>query len=115
MRRQRLETGPHRALPGTGAVRRRRQIQAFHRAVVKFPVVGVNHRLDDENLVVAGKGRKHGPDHGLAENMPVLLGQMSACAMPASGCYNHRCDLHAVPSSIFIAFVGLAARVEHRN
>jgi len=35
--------------------------------------------------------------------------------MPASGCYDDRCDLHTVPSSIFTAFAGLAARVEHRN
>jgi hypothetical protein len=41
---------------------------------------------------VAGEGGQALTDHRLAQNVPVLLGQFSADALPAAGCHDHRCN-----------------------
>jgi hypothetical protein len=42
---------------------------------------------------VSGQRRKARPDHRLAENLPVLLGQIPADAEPAAGRHDDGCHL----------------------
>jgi hypothetical protein len=71
-------------------------MKTFNRGLVKIVVVRVDHRLDDGNLAVSSEGRKCRSDHGLSEKVPILLGQMPACAQSSSGGYDHGCDLHGL-------------------
>jgi hypothetical protein len=93
---QRFEASSHGALPRAGTVYRRRQMKAFNRGLVKIVVVRVDHRLDDGNLVVSSEGCKYRSDYGFSEQVPILLGQMPACAQSSSGGYDHGSDPHGL-------------------
>src|SRR5262245_631856 len=55
--------------------------------------------LHQRNAGVTGERGKAWPDDGLAEDLPVLLGQPPAGAQPAARCDNDGCDAsdHALP------------------
>ena len=91
-RAQRLEAGPHRGLPRCAAEHRGKQPQALGGGLVGAAVVGMDHRLHRADLAVPGEQRQARPDHRLAGQLAVLLGQIAAGAQPASGCDNHGGD-----------------------
>ena len=85
-RAQRLQAGPHRGLPGRAAEHRRQQFQALGGGLIRSHVVGMDDRLHGADLAMPGKQRKARPDHGLAGQGSVLLGQIAPGARPAPGC-----------------------------
>jgi hypothetical protein len=67
----------------------RQEIDARYRRLEERGVIAVDHRLDGRNSNVARQSGKARPDHGLAQNAPVLLGQVAAGSEPAARCHNH--------------------------
>src|SRR6266487_3701690 len=59
----------------------------------------MDDRLHQRNAGVTGQRSKARPDDGLAEDLPVLLGQPPAGAQPAARCDNDGCDAsdHVLP------------------
>jgi hypothetical protein len=59
----------------------------------------MDDRLHQRNAGVTGQRSKARPNDGLAENLPVLLGQIPAGAQPAARCDNDGCNAsdHVLP------------------
>jgi hypothetical protein len=51
----------------------------------------MDHRLHRGNAAVQGQAGEAWPDHRLAQNVSVLLGQISPGAKAAAGCHDHGC------------------------
>ena len=92
MRLQCLEAGAHGGLPRGPAVNRRQQVEARARCPEQGGIIGVDHGLHQGDSAMAGEGGKARPDDRLAQNMPVLLGQIPARAQPAAPGHDHGCD-----------------------
>jgi hypothetical protein len=87
-----LETGTYRALPRGIPVHRVEKLQAFARLFEPGPIVGVNDRLYGVDAGVGSEGRKACPDHGLSEEVPILLGHPRARAYATASRHDHRCN-----------------------
>jgi hypothetical protein len=53
----------------------------------------MDHRLHQGNARVLGQSGKAGPDDGLAQQFPVLLGRIATSAQSAPRCHDDGCDL----------------------
>src|SRR5215467_15476135 len=53
----------------------------------------MDHRLHEGDRIMPSEEGEARPDHRLAKDMPVLLGQIPARAQPAARCHDHGCDL----------------------
>ena len=69
------------------------EVEPGHRRLVERGVIGMDHRLHRRNLIVPGQGGKARADHRLAQDLPVLLGQIPAGAEPAAGGHDDGCNL----------------------
>jgi hypothetical protein len=89
---ERFKSGVHRSLPGRSAVCGRLVMQVAYRAIEHCRVIGIDDRLDHENLWMPAKWF-HGPeDHALAGDGPVLFGPPNAGAEASSGCDDDGCS-----------------------
>ena len=79
-----LEAGAHRGLSGSAAVDRRQEIEARNRRLEERGIIAVDDRLDRRDSAVPGQRGQARPDHRLAQNEPVLLGQIAASPEPAA-------------------------------
>jgi hypothetical protein len=52
----------------------------------------MDHGLHQRDIAVGGQSGEARTDHRLAQNLPVLLGPVTAGAQPAAGCHDDRCD-----------------------
>jgi hypothetical protein len=87
-----LEAGTNRGLSGSAAVDRRQEIQAPNRRMEERGVIAVDDRLDRRDPPVLRQRGQARPDHRLAQNEPVLLGQIAASSEPAACCHYDGCD-----------------------
>ena len=87
-----LEAGAHRGLSGSAAVDRRQEIEARNRRLEERGIIAVDDRLDRRDSAVPRQRGQARPDHRLAQNEPVLLGQIAASSEPAACCHYDGCD-----------------------
>ena len=71
-------------MPRGAASDRRQQIfETADRTLISTPVVWIDHRLDEIDVRMPQKGTQRRPDHRLAANGPVLLGNVCSGALAA--------------------------------
>jgi hypothetical protein len=80
-------------LPQCSPIHRGQQIEASARCLEQGGIIGMDHRLHEGDRIMPSEEGEARPDHRLAEDMPVLLGQIPARAQPAARCHDHGCDL----------------------
>ena len=108
MRLQGLEAGAYRALTQLGTGDRGQQARVLDRSQVKFLVRWMDHRLDDGDLRVSGKGEEGASDDRLSADLPILFGKLSASPQPASTRYHDGCDFPGHIGSVrFKARIGI--------
>ncbi len=86
---KRLESGPHRDLPGGTAEHRLAQPQAGGGGVEPRDIVAVDHRLDHADLRMVGEQAQRVTDDGRATQGAILLGQIAPDAGSAPGRDHH--------------------------
>ncbi len=94
---ERLEPRTDRILTGGPTRDRSEETQARGRALEGLAIVWMDHRLDERDLAMAGKRRQGALNGRSPGQRPVLLGNASAGAQPASGGDHHCCDRSCHP------------------
>ena len=87
-----LEAGANGGLSGSAAMDRRQEIEARNRRLEERGIIAVDDWLDRRDSAVPRQRGQARPDHRLAQNEPVLLGQIAASSEPAACCHYDGCD-----------------------
>ena len=90
--RERFESGMHRRLPRSAAVRGRLMAQTADRGIEYRRVLGVQNRLYRKDLGMTAKWRHRAENHGLSADRPILLWSTRAGAKAAAGCDKNGCS-----------------------